>query len=433
MSQPQDTLSEPKSDSFLFRPNVFHPSVRKGTFVAVGNCAKTTVMLVPVIVIMLLLIFGSEWNPTRYIHQVPAVIVNLDQEKYGDLVTREITKQIPFKWRILESIESPEYYITSGKEWILIIIPSNLTLSINATLFNGEKYREQYISEYYDEGRHYYAHLTLQGIIGQVWLNVHKMVLKEVLSEANGTLDNLILTDTLTLEKHNLHPVTVPGLGAATNLGYIVVFILSMNIAGGIMATWGPLTKKVSIWQLILFRITMNIIIGFFLSLALSIIILSFGTKFYYGFGAYWMFNWLVFVTFTSMNEIQMLLFGDFAGITMTIFFFMNIPSGTATQPLSLQNYYYWIGWALPKYHAVTGARNILFGSYSMIGLNIGILFVWVLVSQLFSSIVLILQSSQVLENISVKSLLFGRQLNSQQNDEEKQLEDIEKNKSPSI
>ena len=71
--------------------------------------------------------------------------------------------------------------------------------------------------------------------------------------------------------------------------------------------------------------------------------------------------------------------FGDTAGsIVNIVVYTLSTASGVASIPLALAHPFFQLGYALPFYHIVTGMRTILFNSGESLGLNVGVMLLWI-------------------------------------------------------
>jgi hypothetical protein len=392
------------------RQHVFHSTIRKPMFGALKSSIISTLLLMFTIAVLMSLIMGAEWSPVRYAAKVRVDIVNYDKELYGHLITNHLMHQKIFNWNLNEEVkrEALDEFVAKGLCWIMVEIPPRLTERINQTIQNHVPYSNDPIRIFYDQGRHFQAASNvLVPLLNGALSLTSTYVLHHILNTtSHHKLDQDLIMRPVRVEYVNLHPVPYSGLNVATNLTYIIMFVLSMSVAGNIIAIWGPLNGKVSHWQYCLVRVVHSIVTTLLLTLILSLILLAFGAKFPRSFPAYWLFNWLVMFCFASINGFLMQLLGPIATIPILIFFVLNITSGSATVPHDMVHKFYYIGKGLPMYNAVNGARSLLFGSYSRIGLNIGVLLIYTFASIILTIIVIVLGLQQYVFKYTPKDII---------------------------
>lgn len=95
----------------------------------------------------------------------------------------------------------------------------------------------------------------------------------------------------------------------------------------------------------------------------------------------FWLFNWLAAITFTVIIVLFVINLGALAQVALTLFLITNLSASTTNVAIELQNRFYRVGYGLPLYHCFSGGRHLLFGSYTNLKLDIGVLFAYYFVA----------------------------------------------------
>ncbi|KAJ5691926.1 hypothetical protein N7462_001349, partial [Penicillium macrosclerotiorum] len=161
----------------------------------------------------------------------------------------------------------------------------------------------------------------------------------------------------------------------------------------------GRPTLKIPQW--LLWRIFSNIAAYFFLSFFYSLVSLAFQIPFSndpapdtqpannpnaYGRGSFvvfWMLNWVGMTALGFPCENMGMILGfPWSAFFLIFWVITNVATGFYALDIA-PNFYRW-GYAWPLHRIVEALRTILFGTHSRIGLDFGVLFIWIAVSLAF-------------------------------------------------
>jgi uncharacterized phage infection (PIP) family protein YhgE len=317
---------------------------------------KKFAILAPVQVVVLLIVallttalaLGANWDFSTYLKNIDVVIVNQDKDTVGDFIQNSLTPSPPFAWRVDNNNTDLRSYIQDGNAWYgVLILPNttkNLMSSILAVLSNNK------LPEFIPNNTSF--------------ITVNKNVRR----------------DAIPTQLVPMNPR--PSIGHDFTSGIWVTFmvLLAATIEASCVATWVPLLGKLdNIWLHFLRAITI-IVVCFFASLGVTLIVLAFGAQFKYGFMPVWMWFWLTLYTECIMLGALGTWARKATGFIIPIFVILLNVSAQVTMPYELSNGFYYIGLALPVAHAVEGARTVISGGYNRIGMNLGVIFAWIII-----------------------------------------------------
>ena len=174
----------------------------------------------------------------------------------------------------------------------------------------------------------------------------------------------------------------------ATTLGLVIQWIFGAAVVGTTIGNSQRLVSSFSVWKVVLLRIVNTLLMTLALAGLFVGMVAWWAEGSYDGstIGVYWMFAWLYMSTFCMFNIVFSLNLGVFADLTGVLFLFLNVVSSTNQLPVQLQQRFYTIGVGLPLYNAIVGSRNILMGGRQEdIGVNVGVLFAWLIGCSLFN------------------------------------------------
>jgi hypothetical protein len=176
----------------------------------------------------------------------------------------------------------------------------------------------------------------------------------------------------------NLHPAAPYASFLATSLGYLFLWLLTISLVSMAIRLTQPLAGKIRIIDIVFFRLFNTLFNGLIISLIYSLCVLWF-SDFTHAvpFIRFWLFNWLAALTFTVIIGLFIMSFGALAQIALTLFLIINLSASTTNLAIELQNRFYRVGYGLPLYHCFNGGRHLLFGSYTSLNVDIGVLFAY--------------------------------------------------------
>ncbi|KAJ5352350.1 hypothetical protein N7452_001324 [Penicillium brevicompactum] len=203
-------------------------------------------------------------------------------------------------------------------------------------------------------------------------------------------------------ERLDLRPFSPAVAGPAVTVGLIYLIILAFFIFPFLMPVHIQLLKgnhpPLKTLQWVAWRILSNITAYFFLSLSYSLVSLAFQIPFTndpapgivsaenpnaYGRGSFvvfWMLNWVGMSALGFPCEnMAMILGAPYSSIFLIFWVISNVATGFYALDLA-PSFFRW-GYAWPLHRIVEALRTILFGTHSRIGLDFGILFIWIGVS----------------------------------------------------
>jgi hypothetical protein len=354
-------------------------------------CVLTPIQIIILTIVSALttaLALGANWDFVPYLVNIDVVIVNQDQDVIGNYIQNNLLTAKPsFKWVVASnnSISNLNDYIGAGYAWYGLLISSNTTKNFTTSLLsvNNTVIPLQLI---YDQARTFNGHNAMSGILQQILSGLSTSFSQKFIPTMipkNTTFDTV--NPSVIINPIPVSPVVLnamPSVGPDFAAGIFITFmvLIAATIEAVSVAVWSPLNEKVHPFQLHICRLITIFIECFFSSLAITLILLAFGPVFHHGFMAAWMWFWLTLYAECLMIGTVGVLLRSATGFFIPIFIILLNVSSQAILPYELSNGFYYIGLIFPPAHAVWGARTVINGGYNRIGINIGVLFAFILV-----------------------------------------------------
>ena len=287
--------------------------------------------------------------------------------------------------------------IEHGEAWASVYMNAGVSDHLNRILqsiLNGNASSFSYLPSsattiVYDQGRNFntingYVLPPIRTAIAVASARYSAYLRSQIIQYPNATVSNVIAAIALSNITHtpisytsvNLHPATPYTSFLATSLGYLFLWLIMGSLVAMAVRITGPLAGKVKIIDIILIRLINTIFNGLILSLVFSLCVLWFAdfTR-PVPFIRFWLFNWLVCITFTIIISLFVINLGPLAQVALTLFLIINLSASTSNVAIELQNRFYRVGYGLPLFHCFNGGRHFLFGSHTKLGVDIGVLF----------------------------------------------------------
>ncbi|KAL6719229.1 hypothetical protein ACLMJK_003466 [Lecanora helva] len=401
----------------------------------VGGWARTTLILCTFILTVMSLYWGVLYNVEQNLSSLNVYVVDFDgtQPPYNDvtpLVGPMITQQTE---KMISMGQNGNHlgYITMDpavfnnnpmqvrqavydfKAWAAIIINPNATALLQQAVQQGNASYEplgacqQIWVEARDQDTYYNYILpqlsaletTITSMFGQMWTRM-------VLSNTSIPITNLqaapqALSPAIGFSMYSLRPFTPPVTTPAVTIGLIYLIILAffsftffLPIYSKLL-TPAPNRPPLRFWHFVIVRWCGTIAAYFFMSLAYSLISLAFQIPFAnddaphtvvannpdaYGKGTfvvYWMINFIGMIALgLACENVAMIIGQPWTAMWLIFWVITNVSTSFYSLDLS-PKWYYW-GYAWPLHNIVEASRSTLFDLHSRIGLNFGVLFVWV-------------------------------------------------------
>jgi len=145
------------------------------------------------------------------------------------------------------------------------------------------------------------------------------------------------------------------------------------------------LNRFLTLPSLLVTRYVSSFVAFFFISLFYSLLSLAFQVDFNRYFGAsgfviFWMLNWIGMLSVgLALESMITILTTKFIPFFMLLWIMVNVT--VSAMPIEVLPILFRYGYATPFYNISHGMRTVLFGTKNSLGLNFGILIVWVAIS----------------------------------------------------
>jgi hypothetical protein len=334
------------------------------------------------------LAIGANWDIAPRLQNIDVVIVNKDNDAIGNFVQNALTNITLFKWLVGNEITDARSYVQDGYAWIAVYIAPNTTRNFRASILaqNSTLVPVQYI---FDHARSFQGHAVLTTIMDNTLRTLSTVYAQKVLpnqipSNTSFAAVNLdVRVNPIPAVPAALNPLPIFGPDFTSGIFICFMVLLAFTIEAVCVAIWSPLETKVNGLAVHTIRALTLLATTFLASLGITLMLLAFGPVFKYGFGTAWMWFWLVLYAEVMMLGVIGILFRKATGFIIPIYIILLNVSSQAILPYELSPGFYYIGLAFPVSHGIWGARTVISGGYNRIGINIGVLFAWIVGSLL--------------------------------------------------
>ncbi len=297
--------------------------------------------------------------------------------------------------------------IEDGRAWASVYMNAGTTDSLNQVLqsiLNGNTSNISYLPSsattiVYDQGRNFntvngYVLPPIRAAIAVASADYSAYLQSQVIEQSNATLSNIIASILIANVTYSpigstdmdIHPATPYAAFLATSLGYLFLWLIMTSLVGMAVRITQPLAGKVRIIDIVFIRIFNTIFNGLIISLIYSLCVLWFASFTRpVPFIRFWLFNWLVAITFTVIIGLFVINLGALAQAALTLFLILNLSASTTNLAIELQNRFYRIGYGLPLFHCFSGGRHLLFGSHTKLNVDIAVLFAFYFAAVIFT------------------------------------------------
>jgi hypothetical protein len=355
--------------------------------------------------------WGAFWRGRSGAHNMHGWIVDFDGGDVGRAVTQAF-QAVTGPKEMLTWVVKPASDFPGGPDelanevghshpWAAVAIHNGATSRLaNAVSSADSSYNGSLaITAYGNQARNENAFNSIiqPALVAILTQTTQKFAAQHAARIANGTdAQNLatlltrapqVVTQPIFYTINNVHPFDIPVATAVTFVGLIYLLVISfiiVNATAGMRLGTG-LERRLTTSSLIKLRVTTDLILFFFLSLCFSLISLFFQVPFrrHYGNAGFFIYWMLCFVGMSALglalDAMLALLTLRFVGYFMIFFIIINV--SVCSLPIEILPTIYRYGRAMPFYNVNLAVRSILFGTANTLGLNFGILIVWVVVS----------------------------------------------------
>lgn len=351
--------------------------------------------------------WGAMFHRTERAHNLKVAVINWDGGIVGQSFEEQYRERPEAKTLISMSLIPPDMYTSTEQVealvvqfnyWGVFVVKGNATESTAAILEGSEPRGESQISYYYASARQesiHWTYITPQMTSFQAKFLEEKVPSIEAaitMNYSDTQLAQIIRnrrTAPIRFETIDVRPFTNGVASAIDNVGLIYLIIISFyqimmwNLIHAIMVPY-----DIVFWQRFLYKICINMFSVLIVSLSFSLVSLAFQQDFSVAYGragfvVYWMVNYLAMLALGGATDNIQILFARYFPpiLPLWLLLWVIINTATAMFPLEVSPQVYQYGKAMPLYNTVEAIRTILFDVKSSIGLNVGILLIWIVVN----------------------------------------------------
>ncbi|KAF2020579.1 hypothetical protein BU24DRAFT_469342 [Aaosphaeria arxii CBS 175.79] len=361
--------------------------------------------------VCLSLVLGS-LVPNNDVSKLKVTALNLDDGAFGTGLIQGIQASLispgpHLRWDIISngnSVEQDENWsqnvIQDEKSWAVLQISANASSSLRAALVNGDSSYNPLsaVTLYFASARNQVTTLAvaIPAIMGLANQIIPGLAANSTASFLRSGLNDTALQTSLNCPQCLALPYAVmpvdlipfyPSVAfGSINTGLIFLLVFTFNVFSILRATAELHGHLMTLQTHIVSRTISSLASYFILSLMYTLCLLAFSipvtgkfTPAGSGFMVLWMLNWCTMGACGLVMESTFTIIGmKWAPYFLNIWLISNVCGSFTSMELMPDFYEY--GYCMPFYHAIQAIRTILFGTKSHLGLNFGVLVVWVFV-----------------------------------------------------
>ncbi|KAF8153412.1 hypothetical protein B0H34DRAFT_800617 [Crassisporium funariophilum] len=385
----QGGLALPSKDAGTHLPQPFSrrfhqredPEVAKARAIYLKAYIGGTILTILVIFAVFSIYWGSLWKVPA--HPLEGWIVDFDGGQVGEAVVQDLSGM---SGRRRTGREKRAHLVNPDAS-------SRLEDAINNPdpSYNGS----EAITAYGEEGRNENAYRAfirpiVQSSLDRITTTFATQLALRLSSVTN--LGSLMATSPQTVVSPisyrivNLVPFSQPVASAVSFVGLIYLLILSFFIMIGSGARQASGIDEILRYRsIVALRLISSFVAYFFLSLFYSLLNIAFqlnltATFGHAGFLVFWMLNWVGMLSVgLALEALFTVLTARFIPFFLIFWIILNV--SVCVYPIETLPRIYRYGYAGPFYNISKAIRTIAFGTKNRLGLNFGVLLVWVLIS----------------------------------------------------
>ncbi|KAG0024944.1 hypothetical protein BGZ82_010297 [Podila clonocystis] len=396
---------EPETDMFKFVDIMLDmPDEPTWRLVIIKLLKVLAVMTISYFALMALY-FAAEFQADDHMKNFEVMVVDLDFGMVGAQyinfanILNNQTSQL--HWVVqpkdrFKTFDQIKAQVQSGDYWGAVVIMPNTSSTLNKMLSTPRKDfdpsgafafvydggRDPLVVKPYIVANMYTSFLQFSKLFNPMWIRFSIGLYAQQGVNITNLYDTpQILGTPVAFTEYDLHPTTASIITSATSVAYIWIFLVAGGSTYLVANMMQPLTKHSSVprtMMSLLFPLSLFLVT---LSMAYSILLLSFGVPFKDGAQFLSLFGGMLLLQLAVSSMVLFLIFMIpvvyIPTITIT-FVILNVIA--VFNPVELMpKFYRWV-YAMPFLNAVQIARYVLMGSYNRLHYNLPILGVWILV-----------------------------------------------------
>ncbi|KAH7104414.1 hypothetical protein BKA62DRAFT_635540 [Auriculariales sp. MPI-PUGE-AT-0066] len=353
--------------------------------------------------------WGAFWRAPQHAHNLNVVVVDLDGGAIGQALRTMFTSpqitgaQTQLTYNIAPSgefanAEAVAEYVTDEHAWAAVVVSSGATqnlqsaISSRSTSYNASQVITLYLNTARNENatpRFIQPQLTpvLERFSEQFAVtNAQGLAASTDLAGLLSTAPALV-TRPVSFSTIELRAFDVPVAAAVDFVGLIYLLIIAFLVAmmNYNIRVMSGLNKLLNLRTLLVIRFVVPFLLYFAMSWIYSFISLAFQVPFsrHYGHGGfilYWISSYLGMLALgLAIESIITLLTPRFIPYFLILWIISNV--SVAFFPIQVLPGVFRYGYAMPFYNIGQIVRTLLFGTKNHLGLNYGILIVWIAIS----------------------------------------------------
>ncbi|KAF9390152.1 hypothetical protein CPC16_005300 [Podila verticillata] len=397
---------EPETDMFNFVDIMLNmPEEPTWRLVIIKLLKVLAVMTISYFTLMALY-FAAEFQSDDHMKNFEVLVVDLDfgmvGAQYSNFANILSNQTSQLHWVVqpkdrFQTFDQVKAQVESGAYWGAVVIMPNTSSTLNKMLstplkdfdpsgafaFVYDGGRDPLVVKPYIVANMYTSFLQFSKLFNPMWIRFSI----GLYTQQGVNITNLydapqVLGTPVAFTEYDLHPTTASIITSATSVAYIWIFLVAGGSTYLVANMIQPLTKHSSVPRTMMSLLFPLLLFLATLSMAYSILLLSFGVPFKDGASQFLsLFGGMLLLQLAVSSMVLFLIFlipvVYIPTITIT-FVILNVIA--VFNPVELMpKFYRWV-YAMPFLNAVQIARYVLMGSYNRLHFNLPILGVWILV-----------------------------------------------------
>ncbi|ODN82224.1 hypothetical protein L202_02510 [Cryptococcus amylolentus CBS 6039] len=389
-----------------FAHNFWDPEMAKFRGIAFKILGMTVVITTLVVWLCLPVYWGSLWKANKYTDKLTVRIINRDSGTVGSNITDTLLAQKNLRYFETSASEFPTNDLVANDVveegvWAAIVISEGVSDGLVSARENGlaSWNGSNAIEVFYAQGRQEMAINTymlpyIQASLSQICsqMNAQDTAAYLQANANNATAIGLLaqapttLTNGVWYTLNNLRPYNQPVATAITLVGLIYMLILSFIMTmtnNAVREIIAPFLKTRSyIMYRLITPLCLYLVISFFFVMVNLPFKVHFDAHYTYagGFFLWWFSLYLGMCSVGLATEAAITVLGPkFMAFFLIPIIIVNV--SVCSLPHELQPWIYRYGVAMPFYNCNRIVRTIIFNTKNDIGMNLGILIAWIVVS----------------------------------------------------
>ncbi|OXM14048.1 YhgE/Pip domain-containing protein [Paenibacillus herberti] len=297
------------------------------------------------------------------------IAVVSDDRQIGDQLAQQLVKELPFQMSLVTSVDEAKRLLNEREVQMVVHVPADFTAKA-AGADEGAK-----IQYWINESNSTMVKGVMTAVSGQITAQANSQAsaagISSVLQQQGMTADAAQaaggkLSDRVAADVQSMNVVSGMNNQMVPMMIVLASWVGAMIMALNFKQTSLAIGTSIGKWRLFGAQMIVTVCTAVVVSLIGAGLLVALGGQMNSGFGAVWLFELLMLLTFMLVSQMFIHLLG-MAGMFMNILFMsLQLVSSGATTPRELlPSFFHTIGTFMPATYGVEGGMSLLFGGPS--------------------------------------------------------------------